>query len=150
MRSDLYKLSSEIFIQFHPQQGRWYKVKKEEKNPDLFQTVSSICFYLFGKLLFQCRQKCISLKQFCGFDDTAVCFFLVSAVSVNEMRGQRDYRYLLAFIAALSYLLHYMCVNWSYHLHLFNSIDWNNSESFPVRTDLATNHCSESEIINQP
>lgn len=51
---------------------------------------------------------------------------------------------------SLSYLLDYMCVNWSYYLHLFNSIDWNNPESPPVRTDLATNHCSSSEIINQP
>lgn len=61
-----------------------------------------------------------------------------------------DHHYLFAFIATLSYLLEYLCVNWSYRLYLFNNIDCNNPESPPLRTDLATNHCSGSEIINQP
>lgn len=47
-------------------------------------------------------------------------------------------------------LLDYICANQSHCLHLFNSIDRSNIESFPVRADLATNHRSSTKIINQP
>lgn len=47
-------------------------------------------------------------------------------------------------------LLDYICANQSHCLHLFNSIDWSNTESLSVRADLATNHCSSTKIINQP
>lgn len=47
-------------------------------------------------------------------------------------------------------LLDYVCANQTRCLHLFNSIDWSNTESLPGRADLATNHCSSTKIINQP
>lgn len=47
-------------------------------------------------------------------------------------------------------VLDYICTNQTHCLHLFNRIDWSNTESLPVRADLATNHCSSTKIINQP
>lgn len=112
-----------------------------------FRRLAQFAFTCLGKLLFS-AEKCIPRKRF----HSLMTIQCISAQCYKHTwNAQTDeYHYLLPFIAVLSHLLDYMCVNWRYSLHLFNSIDWNNPESPPVRADLATNHRSGSEIINQP
>lgn len=125
------------------------KERKEGKMLIYFRHLAQFTFTCLGNCFFNAEKMCCSevipwVWWHCSVFLPCICY-------KRKWNAETAALSLFTSFYCYSFLptrLHVCC--WSYCLHLFNSIDWNNPEYPPVRTDLATNHCSSSEIINQP